>query len=372
KICQDIKLQRQLKWEMQKTKKELGSFCKQFDISYNPNKSKCTDCTTRKKHKKYTKPKYYPEYYKHNKIKRRDKNYKYQPRKFSQPKQFNKSFQPKQNFNKIVCYKCHQPGHTSKFCKLNRKLHELELQEEILKKIEVLLIESESSSDSENESLESDPQIDELENSTESSTENEISVITKEQQLILEVINQIDNPEIKREYLNKLQQSLNEPSTSSPTPLIKENPYNLTTILEKHKQVKNPNTIPELQREIKIIKQQLQQLTIKQKQDAEAIKFLLQNAVNKEEEEEEENEEEEESEKILSIENSQDIPEDFIYILREITTQKYLIRITLCLTENFQIDTIALFDTGADLNCIKHGIIPSTFISKTQEKLKAA
>src|SRR5262249_27331748 len=34
KICQDIKLQRQLKWEMQKTKKELGSFCKQFDISY--------------------------------------------------------------------------------------------------------------------------------------------------------------------------------------------------------------------------------------------------------------------------------------------------------------------------------------------------
>src|SRR5262249_20951719 len=125
-------------------------------------------------------------------------------------------------------------------------------------------------------------------------------------------------------------------------------------------------------REIKIIKQQLQQLTIKQKQDAEAIKFLLQNAVNKEEEEEEENEEEEESEKILSIENSQDIPEDFIYILREITTQKYLIRITLCLTENFQIDTIALFDTGADLNCIKHGIIPSTFISKTQEKLKAA
>src|SRR5262249_22515329 len=33
--------------------------------------------------------------------------------------------------------------------------------------------------------------------------------------------------------------------------------------------------------------------------------------------------------------------------------------------------TIVLFDTGVNLNCIKHEIIPSTFISKTQEKLKA-
>jgi hypothetical protein len=33
KICQDLKLQKHLKWEMKRTRKELGSLCHQFDIS---------------------------------------------------------------------------------------------------------------------------------------------------------------------------------------------------------------------------------------------------------------------------------------------------------------------------------------------------
>jgi len=35
-----------------------------------------------------------------------------------------------------------------------------------------------------------------------------------------------------------------------------------------------------------------------------------------------------------------------------------LIKITLILSEDFKLDTIALFDTGADLNCIKEGVVP--------------
>jgi hypothetical protein len=33
KICQDLKLQKHLKWEMKRTRQELGSFCHQFDLS---------------------------------------------------------------------------------------------------------------------------------------------------------------------------------------------------------------------------------------------------------------------------------------------------------------------------------------------------
>jgi len=33
KICQDLKLQKHLKWEMKRTRQELGSFCYQFDLS---------------------------------------------------------------------------------------------------------------------------------------------------------------------------------------------------------------------------------------------------------------------------------------------------------------------------------------------------
>ncbi|KAH9779167.1 hypothetical protein KPL71_007624 [Citrus sinensis] len=43
KICQDLKLQKRLKWELKKSKQELGSFCKQFN--YDPFKtSTSNDC----------------------------------------------------------------------------------------------------------------------------------------------------------------------------------------------------------------------------------------------------------------------------------------------------------------------------------------
>ncbi|KAH9762356.1 hypothetical protein KPL70_000784 [Citrus sinensis] len=43
KICQDLKLQKRLKWELRKSKQELGSFCKQFN--YDPFKTSTSkDC----------------------------------------------------------------------------------------------------------------------------------------------------------------------------------------------------------------------------------------------------------------------------------------------------------------------------------------
>ncbi|KAH9657201.1 Endonuclease [Citrus sinensis] len=43
KICQDLKLQKRLKWELRKSKQELGSFCKQFN--YDPFKTSISkDC----------------------------------------------------------------------------------------------------------------------------------------------------------------------------------------------------------------------------------------------------------------------------------------------------------------------------------------
>jgi len=53
---------------------------------------------------------------------------------------------------------------------------------------------------------------------------------------------------------------------------------------------------------------------------------------------------------LTSIEH---IPDDFLNVLTQISSKKYLIRIHLVFSEDFKLDTIALFDTGADLNCIK-------------------
>ena len=49
-----------------------------------------------------------------------------------------------------------------------------------------------------------------------------------------------------------------------------------------------------------------------------------------------------------------------------------MIKITLIFSKDFEIDTIALFDTGADLNCIKEDIVPRKFHEKTKERLFAA
>ena len=59
KICQDLKLQKRLKWELRKSKQELGSFCKQFN--YDPSKTSTSkDCDGKcssKPYKKYHKSK---------------------------------------------------------------------------------------------------------------------------------------------------------------------------------------------------------------------------------------------------------------------------------------------------------------------------
>jgi aspartate carbamoyltransferase regulatory subunit len=51
------------------------------------------------------------------------------------------------------------------------------------------------------------------------------------------------------------------------------------------------------------------------------------------------------------------VPQDCLHVLTQITSKKYIIKITLIFSNNFKIDIIALFDTGAYLNCIKEGII---------------
>jgi aspartate carbamoyltransferase regulatory subunit len=72
-----------------------------------------------------------------------------------------------------------------------------------------------------------------------------------------------------------------------------------------------------------------------------------------------------------TLTNIEHIPDDFLNVLTQISSKKYLIRITLVFSEDFKLDTIALFDTGADLNCIKEDVVPKRFLQNTPEKLSA-
>ena len=62
---------------------------------------------------------------------------------------------------------------------------------------------------------------------------------------------------------------------------------------------------------------------------------------------------------------------NFITLINRLTIQKFYINIRIRI-DDFVLDTIALFDTGADSNCILEGSVPTKYFEKTTEKLSSA
>ena len=52
-------------------------------------------------------------------------------------------------------------------------------------------------------------------------------------------------------------------------------------------------------------------------------------------------------------------------LINKIKIQKIYINIRVIINDDFVLDTMALFDTGVDSNCILEGLIPSKFFEKT-------
>ncbi|KAH9703709.1 hypothetical protein KPL70_011193 [Citrus sinensis] len=151
KICQDLKLQKRLKWELRKSKQELGSFCKQFN--YDPFKTstskECDGKCSSKPYKKHHKSKSYRKPFQNFREPFHKKPSKpYRKPYFSKKKTFKDTTKTPFNYKEATCYKCRKKGHTVKFYRMNRKLQELGLDEEILSKVAPLLIESSDSESS--------------------------------------------------------------------------------------------------------------------------------------------------------------------------------------------------------------------------------
>ena len=62
----------------------------------------------------------------------------------------------------VACYKCNQKGHTSCFCKVNTKLHELQIDEDTINQLQNLYIEATNTNHSSSNTSEEEFQIDEI------------------------------------------------------------------------------------------------------------------------------------------------------------------------------------------------------------------
>jgi len=153
---------------------------------------------------------------------------------------------------------------------------------------------------------------------------------------------------------------------------ISINTYDLTKILGK-KKFKTTVTIPELHSEIKTLKSELQTLKQAQQKDSAILQHLLSKIESQSDTESNTEDQTIESHALPhTLTSIEHIPNDFLNVLTQISSKKYLIRIHLVFSEDFKLNTIVLLDTGADLNCIKEGVVPKKILQNTSEKLSAA
>ena len=64
--------------------------------------------------------------------------------------------------------------------------------------------------------------------------------------------------------------------------------------------------------------------------------------------------------------------ENFLETISRINFQKWHSKVRIVISKDFEFDVIALIDSGADLNYIQEGIIPSKFFKNTKERLTSA
>ena len=64
--------------------------------------------------------------------------------------------------------------------------------------------------------------------------------------------------------------------------------------------------------------------------------------------------------------------EAFLKTISRINFQKWHSKVKIVISKEFEFKVVALIDSGADLNCIQEGIIPTKYFVKTREILSSA
>ncbi|KAL4199454.1 hypothetical protein AMTRI_Chr03g145040 [Amborella trichopoda] len=61
-----------------------------------------------------------------------------------------------------------------------------------------------------------------------------------------------------------------------------------------------------------------------------------------------------------------------VNIINKVITQKWFVLITIVINDEFEFQSLALIDSGADLNCLNEGLVPTKYFDKTTQILNTA
>ena len=307
KLCSQLKLQYQVKKDLKASRKDLGSFCAQYGISMPTPPSQIS-----KNQKPYRETLFQN---KNKKFRKKDKPYKNFKKFKSQ-----KSNDQKSNKKEVRCFKCGQKGHIAPNCK--NKVNVLSANEE-----EYYSENNSSSSETDKSQTDPEKEIEKIENCL-----CQINMLTADQELLLEMIDQIEDKEAKTKYIRKVLEQQN----SKPKPKINlSNAYPMKDLFQYYK-TQEPATLKDLQEEVKQIKIQIEEM----KAYTQNIDHRLLNL---------------ETQKDLSNETNEEF-ETFVHSMNIVQKQRWYTKITLKINPNYKESFIALIDSGADLNCIQEGL----------------
>ena len=208
-----------------------------------------------------------------------------------------------------------------------------------------------------------------------------INFLSTQEELLIELIEQIENPVIKAQYLSKFQKSL-VTETKELEPRIPEPKVNLEKIYCGFTNTKKEVTVNDLQHEIKetkfevkTFKHELTILRVDHNFLDQRIKHLENTSHQGNEEgpsfQNPSDDEDESVNPTFGMELGQPT-QKFLETISRINFQKWHSKVRIVISKDFEFEVIALIDSGADLNCIQEGIIPSKYFRKTRERLTFA
>ncbi|PKI59772.1 hypothetical protein CRG98_019837 [Punica granatum] len=201
-----------------------------------------------------------------------------------------------------------------------------------------------------------------------SSDEKSINVLTKYHKFLLEIADQIQNPLLRKHYLEKLKQGTLEGEIKTPN-------YNLSEILKRHDKKRAHKTSFDAQKEVEILRSEIDCLKFETQQHSTIIGRLEELIIEASKPSDSSDKvlmnQDKNPDESLALDQTKKDQHETLTMIGEPSPNRWLIKITLVINHNLLVDATALFDIGADENCINEQLIPARFYEKTTESLSS-